>query len=426
MSSQSSSSQLWRLARRYREVIGVFNKLQREHVGVTAGTGNVGSTNKKSVRVNTVRKSTAPIGLPLLQIVTNLHKLFPLSFAESLKDYKQYNINKEQFQEDLLSVLPYYPEPSARFSSKIIKTPIDAAGNYINEFQITPLRPESDGKPLKHIILVHGYGAGLGFYLKNFNALLSENVVVHAIDLPGYGFSSRPMFPFHYPKDSYLAVEDYFHDALHKWFDKKGLISCWENNYVIAHSMGAYIFSLYANKYKHFKKLFMCSPGGISRNKDMPPPPWWFLKLWDQNISPFSLVRNAGHVGSKLVSGWTARRFGLHHPNFDKLHHYTYGIFNQPGSGEYMLSFMLGCGGWPRVPLETRLFTEENFNSSHLDWVWLYGDSDWMDINGARRINDFLRKKCINTKLEIVPNAGHHLYWDNDSFFNNVLRKELV
>ncbi|CDO95940.1 unnamed protein product [Kluyveromyces dobzhanskii CBS 2104] len=423
MSSQSTSSQFWRIARRYRDVVGMFNKFQREPVSVGAGVANPVASNKEAVPASTVRKSTAPIGLPFLQIVSSLHKLFPLSITESSEDYKQFHANKEQFQEDLLSILPYYPEPSAKFSSKIIKTVIDDDGNFINEFQIKPIQPSE--KPMKHVILVHGYGAGLGFYLKNFDSLLAENVVVHAIDLPGYGFSSRSTFPFQYPKDSCQQVEEYFDDLLCKWFEKKGLPSSWENNYVVAHSMGAYILSLYANKHKHFKKIFMCSPGGISRNNEMPAPPWWFTKLWDQNISPFSLIRNADQLGSKLVSGWTSRRFGLHHQHFDKLHHYTYGIFNQPGSGEYMLSFMLGCGGWPRVPLETRLFTEENFKSDHLDWVWLYGDNDWMDINGAKRINDFLKSKSINTKLEVIPNAGHHLYWDNDSFFNSILREEM-
>lgn len=431
MSSRSSSSQLWNTLRRYTEITGVINRFRKDHA-IGSSFSNSGSNSNEQINVRTNRKSTAPTALPLMQIITNLHRLFPLSFSRSFEDFHQFTVNKEVFQENLLSVLPYYPVSSSRYTADVIRTPVGDSGNYINEFQITPIRASHgesmapDGTPLKHIILVHGYGAGLGFFIKNFNALLSENVVIHAIDLPGYGFSSRPKFPFSYPKDSYLAVENYFHDMLHQWFEQKGLTRSWESNFVVAHSMGAYIFALYANKYKHFRKLVMCSPGGVSRNESMPSPPWWFVKLWDRNISPFSLVRNSGRLGSKLVSGWSSRRFGLDHPHFEKIHRYTYGIFNQPGSGEYMLSFMLGCGGWPRVPLESRLFTDKNFKCGHLDWLWLYGDGDWMDVNGGRRINEFLKKNNIKSSLAVVPDAGHHLYWDNDSFFNDIVKREII
>lgn len=239
MSSKSSSSNFLRLVKRYGDIVNSLSTLRRNEVVSTV----------------TTRKSTAPTALPLMQIVTNLHKLFPLSIQESITDYCQFNKNKEQFQEDLLSILPYYPNPSNEFSSQIIRTPIDEQGNFINEFEIVPKGVDRSSKKLKHVILVHGYGAGLGFFLKNFDGLLSGNTVLHAIDLPGYGFSSRPKFPFNYPRDSYLSVEAYFHDALYNWFKKRGLVNQWENNYVVAHSMGAYLFSLYANKYKHFKKL---------------------------------------------------------------------------------------------------------------------------------------------------------------------------
>ena len=48
---------------------------------------------------------------------------------------------------------------------------------------------------MNRLIMSHGYGAGLGFYLKNFDALLAhDNWVIHAVDLLGYGCSSRPEF----------------------------------------------------------------------------------------------------------------------------------------------------------------------------------------------------------------------------------------
>jgi len=51
----------------------------------------------------------------------------------------------------------------------------------------------------------------------------------------------------------------------------------------------------------------------------------------------------------------------------------------------------------------------------------LYGDQDWMRPNNeasARQTLDDLRKKTgIAASVEIVPDAGHHLYLENPSEF---------
>lgn len=49
----------------------------------------------------------------------------------------------------------------------MLKVPIDDKGNYINEFVIYPPgKSEVDLASMKHLVMIHGYGAGLGFYLK--------------------------------------------------------------------------------------------------------------------------------------------------------------------------------------------------------------------------------------------------------------------
>ena len=403
---------------------------------------------------------TPPTAIPLGQIIMKLPGLFPRSFTRSYEDYRVFCEDSEKLQTQLLHTLPVFSNAHTQLGDKearVLKVPVDSEGNYINEVCISPRNP---APRLKHVVFVHGYGAGLGFFLKNLEHLPLPNNewCIHAIDMPGFGYSSRPRFPFQYPQSSQEDVHAWFHTRLRAWFEKRGLLKQPQDNMVVAHSLGAYVMALYANKYPaDFRKLVMCSPAGvchsgnidkgklnpkIQRHANMSPP-WWYVKLWDRNISPFSIVRSAGPLGSKITSGWSYRRFkqlllkrpadssnAKHVAQFEALHRYSYGIFNRPGSGEYLLAFALSCGGNPRNALEETIFRDPgNANSfrARCDWLWMYGENDWMNKSGGKRISDSLNETFGSGKsrLDIVPNAGHHLYFDNYEFFNRRIVEEM-
>lgn len=218
-----------------------------------------------------------------------------------------------------------------------------------------------------------GYGAGLGFFYKNFEGLSRvTGWKIYALDLLGMGRSSRPTFRIH-TKDrqgSIAEAEDWFIDALEEWRVQKKI----DRFTLLGHSLGGYMAVAYALKYPgHLNKLVLASPVGIPEdpyavNSEMPDPsestlaneftqdqddmsngthpkfpesakggdnnnflnarsngqktaktdtaparrplPKWLTYLWEANIvSPFSLVRWGGPLGPTLVSGWTSRRF---------------------------------------------------------------------------------------------------------------------
>ncbi|KAL6942179.1 hypothetical protein ACO0QE_003345 [Hanseniaspora vineae] len=398
---------------------------------------------KQSSCAGTLYKvSTPPSAIPVLKILKTLPTMFPLSWEESFQDYRQFNKDAKKFQTDLFSTLPFYPYPSNQITGEFIETPV-GKGAYINEFCVKPTFAKGvAGKPQKHLIIVHGYGAGIGFFIKNIehlaNSLVKDNWCLHAIDLPGYGYSSRDNFPFNIHRDTPEQVEKWFHSKIHQWFKARGLLDNPDQNTVLAHSMGAYLMATYAAQphlQNHWSKLMMCSPGGITPTKLEPTPPFWFVKLWDQNISPFSIVRALKRLGSKVTSAWTFRRFSnLGNSRLRLLlHRYTYAIFNAKGSGEYMLSFFLKCGGDPRVPLQKRLFSGASSNihaqnilkNSKMEWVWLYGENDWMNVNGGVACSEFLNAHAIKSTVAEIPYAGHHLYLDNERMFNDFVLREL-
>lgn len=254
-----------------------------------------------------------------------------------------------------------------QWDSKLVK--LSGKNRALNEFSVKRLEEETK----QNIVMLHGYGAGLGFFYKNFEGLSRvPGWKVYALDLLGMGRSSRPPFRIR-AKDRQASIteaENWFIDALEEWRIQKKI----ERFTLLGHSLGGYMAVAYALKYPgHLNKLILASPVGIPEdpyavNADMPEPPEstlaneatqdqgevvngsnsslsdrpksgdnnnflnarsraekagkagdntpprkplpkWLTYLWDANISPFSFVRWAGPLGPRFVSGWTSRRF---------------------------------------------------------------------------------------------------------------------
>lgn len=248
--------------------------------------------------------------------------------------------------------------------------PLSGKNRALNEFSI-----ERTGEPKaeQNLVILHGYGAGLGFFYKNFEPLSRrQGWHLYALDLLGMGRSSRPPFKLKGKtrEEQITDAENWFIDALEEWRVKRKI----DKMTLVGHSMGGYMAVCYALKYPgRLNKLILASPVGIPEDpyavqaalpepvdsamqneflqdqenistvartdnnnflnarkqaeeqqqqsnpnrlpvdKADPAPrrrlPKWLTYLWDANISPFTLVRWSGPLGPRLVSGWTSRRF---------------------------------------------------------------------------------------------------------------------
>jgi cardiolipin-specific phospholipase len=291
---------------------------------------------------------------------------------------------------------------------------LSGKGRALNEFSVERVGEEVE----ENLVMLHGYGAGLGFFYKNFEGLSRvKGWKLYALDMLGMGRSSRPPFRVH-AKDQagkIAEAENWFIDALEEWRVLKKI----DKFTLLGHSMGGYMAVAYALKYPgHLNKLILASPVGIpedpyamqaempepedstmaneflqdqeedivqgngklktngdnnnflnakskadpiknKQQQDQPPRrplPKWLVYLWDANISPFSIVRWAGPFGPRFVSGWTSRRFShLPADESDALHNYAYSLFRQRGSGEYALAYILAPGAFARSPLIRRI-----------------------------------------------------------------------
>lgn len=180
------------------------------------------------------------------------------------------SVDSSQQGEEATSSLgdPYGPR---RWRSSMVE--LSGKERALNEFSVERLGEEAD----QHLVMLHGYGAGLGFFYKNFEPLSRlRGWQLHALDMLGMGRSTRPSFRINAKKreDAIKEAEDWFVDALEEWRVKRKI----ERFTLLGHSLGGYMAVAYALKYPgRLNKLILASPVGIPEDPyavsaDMPEP----------------------------------------------------------------------------------------------------------------------------------------------------------
>jgi cardiolipin-specific phospholipase len=196
----------------------------------------------------------------------------PSTFLASLASWWSAGEKQSAASEQrLLRRLPFYPDPPpdapvlAHSSNVVLPTPT----HYLNTLHIESAHPSPDPPP--PAVLLHGYGAGLGFYYKNLPTLAQwaarRGTSVFALDWLGMGRSARVPFTVKSKKDDIRGrvneAESFFVDSLEEWRSAMGL----EKMTLVGHSLGAYFSVAYALRYPtRVNKLVLLSPAGVPRD----------------------------------------------------------------------------------------------------------------------------------------------------------------
>jgi cardiolipin-specific phospholipase len=186
-------------------------------------------------------------------------------------------------EERLLRRLPFFrPEkmdastddsPVIAHSSRVdLATP----NHYLNTLSIKST--SSGHHPPPATVVLHGYGAGLGFFFQNFPTLAKwagrRGAHVYALDWLGMGRSARVPFIVKAKRDDVKVrvteAESFFVDSLEEWREKMGL----ETMTLVGHSLGAYFSIAYALKFPtRVSKLILLSPAGIPHDPNTTSDP---------------------------------------------------------------------------------------------------------------------------------------------------------
>ena len=183
--------------------------------------------------------------------------------------------------------------------------------------------PEGTKTP---ILMVHGFGAGLGMWALNVEEL-SRDRPMHTFDMLGFGRSSRPSFD-NDPK----IVEETFVNSIEDTRKELGL----DKFILIGHSFGGYLAYAYTIKHpEQVKSLILADPWGFSEK----PADWdhtYHIPRWIRVVAtimkpfnPLSGLRIAGPLGTFRLIFSVPKCFPLRGTSFEYLNKNS--IFSFPG-----------------------------------------------------------------------------------------------
>ncbi|XP_029930126.1 (Lyso)-N-acylphosphatidylethanolamine lipase [Myripristis murdjan] len=281
--------------------------------------------------------------------------------------------------------------------------------------------------PKTPLVMVHGFGGGVGLWIRNLD-VLSRSRPVYAFDLLGFGRSSRPPFP-----TDPVQAEEQFVNSIEQWRESVGL----ENMILLGHSLGGYLATSYAIQYpSRVSHLILVDPWGFPERPQAeaesqgspgqgaevvkrPPLPRW-VKAVAAVVSffnPLAVIRAAGPWGPGLVNRFRPdfRRKFEDLFDDDTMTQYIYHCNAQNPSGEVGFRAMSESLGWAKRPMLQRV--DQLPRSMPL--TMLYGARSWVDSSSGIKVAH-IRSQAY-TKVLLVNEASHHVYADQPEEFNKVV-----
>ncbi|XP_067461129.1 (Lyso)-N-acylphosphatidylethanolamine lipase isoform X2 [Thunnus thynnus] len=277
------------------------------------------------------------------------------------------------------------------------------------------------------LVMVHGFGGGVGLWIRNLDAL-SRSRPVYAFDLLGFGRSSRPSFPSDAEK-----AEEQFVNSIEQWRQSVGL----ENMILLGHSLGGYLATSYAIQYpSRVSHLILVDPWGFPERpqpqtqtqegqsqgpevvKRRPIPRW--VKAIAAVVSlfnPLAVIRAAGPWGPGLVNRFRPdfkRKFEDMFDD-DTMTQYIYHCNAQTPSGEVGFRAMSESLGWAKRPMLQRV----HLLPPSMPLTMLYGAQSWVDSSSGDRVAQI--RSQVHTKVLLINEASHHVYADQPDEFNRVV-----
>lgn len=275
------------------------------------------------------------------------------------------------------------------------------------------------------IVLVHGFGAGVGIWALNLDSL-SNNRKVYAFDVLGFGRSSRPKL------DKSEEAEWQIVQSFEWWRREVGL----EKKFILlGHSFGAYLALSYAlhfpDKIAH---LILADPWGIPSQQTVTQqgtetgsqvviPTWVRIvaRLVFKTFSPLAILRAAGPWGPSLVQKTRPdikEKFeSLFGPeDADLILNYIYHCNAQDNpSGELAFKSLTSGLGWAKFPMIQRIADLH----PDINLTFIYGARSWIDRQPALQIKCLLSDRSVD--VHVIQGAGHHVYADKHELFNDLV-----
>ncbi|XP_055679992.1 (Lyso)-N-acylphosphatidylethanolamine lipase isoform X1 [Lutzomyia longipalpis] len=266
--------------------------------------------------------------------------------------------------------------------------------------------------PKTPLVLLHGFGAGVGLWILNLDSF-AENRPVYAIDILGFGRSSRPKFAC-----DAMKAEGQLVASIEEWRREMKL----NEMILLGHSMGGFLAASYAISHPdRVKHLILADPWGFP---DKPADygskyniPVWVrvLAFAMQPLNPLWAVRAAGPFGQWVVSKARPdiiRKYTTVVKEEELIPQYIHQCNAQTPAGESAFHSMMSGFGWAKHPMIHRMKDLDK----DVPITMMYGSRSWVD----RASGDSIKLSRIHSyvNIQVINGAGHHIYADRPEVFN--------
>lgn len=286
-----------------------------------------------------------------------------------------------------------------------------------NDNKLWTLSANTDTCGKVPIVMLHGFGSGIGLWALNI-AALSKIRPLHCFDLLGFGQSSRPQFsltPEEAEKEFVQSIEDW-REAEH--VDKMVLLG---------HSFGGYLAAAYTMKHpERVQSLILADPWGFPE-RDPDPEKRRPIPLWVRGVigvvslfNPLAGIRAAGPWGPNLIARFRrdiSSRFSsiLSEEDQDAPTNYIYHCNAQSPSGEVGFKTMSSNLGYSYSPMLNRI---DQLDHS-VPVTFIYGARSWMDISSGHKTKEILKDSQV--EVYSIKGAGHNVHTDQSERFNEIV-----
>ncbi|XP_012284163.1 protein ABHD4 [Orussus abietinus] len=270
----------------------------------------------------------------------------------------------------------------------------------------------NEESPETPILMLHGLGAGVALWCMNLDALASQRPV-YAIDLLGFGRSSRPVF-----SNDGKKAEEQLVRSVEEWRREMQL----EKFILLGHSMGGFLAASYAIQYpKRVQHLILADPWGFPEKpvdvvSKMHVPMWVrVIAFVVQPLNPFWAVRLVGPLGQWLIERARpdiVQKFSpIVENDVSVISQYIHQCNAQTPSGESAFHAMMQNFGWAKNPILKRIDKLD----PDIPMTLLYGSRSWIE-NAGETIKQSRPYSYVN--VQVISGAGHHVYADKSETFN--------
>uniref|UniRef100_A0A3Q3L1I7 1-acylglycerol-3-phosphate O-acyltransferase ABHD5 n=1 Tax=Mastacembelus armatus TaxID=205130 RepID=A0A3Q3L1I7_9TELE len=264
------------------------------------------------------------------------------------------------------------------------------------------------------LVLIHGFGGGVGLWAQNLDDL-SQYRPIFALDLLGFGQSSRPLF-----SSDASEAEDQFVESIEQWRAKMGL----ESMILLGHNLGGYLAVSYAIKYpERVKHIVLVEPWGFPERpdtveSDRPIPVW--IKALGAMFSPFNPLaglRLVGPLGPTLVQtlrpDFKKKFSAMFSDNTVSDYIYHLNVLLPTIIGETAFKNMTIPYGWAKRPMLERM----DQLRPEIPLTIIYGSRSSIDSNSGSTIKEM--RPHSHVEIITIRGAGHYVYADQPEDFNH-------